>query len=205
MTYEWKGSPNYALTRSKIDTVVIHWTGGGSLDSATTRFMNPASKVSAHYGIDGETVYQWVHEVHTAWHSGNYEMNTRSIGIEHVAGPDKPLGDLSYQTSAQLLARLSQTHGIPLDRAHVIKHSQVKATQCPGTMDLDKLIALAKTYLTPPPPSEADLAFQWMKERKIYSDYTQRNSPVTTDTLAIFLERYDRYRDLKSVNSPLVP
>jgi len=38
----------------------------------------------------------------------------------------------------------------------------------------------------PTPPSEADISFQWMKDEQVYSEFTQRNTPLTTDTYAIF-------------------
>lgn len=153
MQIVFKGSPNYNKGRSgqKIQKIVIHWFGLGTLESANTRFQNPASQVSAHFGVSQGRVWQWVKEEDTAWHSGNLNVNRTSIGIEHDAGiqPPHDLSDIDYNTSAQLLAYISKKYNIPLNRQTVIKHSEVKATQCPGTIDLDKLIRLANSIMNP--------------------------------------------------------
>lgn len=139
----WKGSPNFDTLRKPIDRIVIHWFGMGTLEGASANFQKP-NGTSAHFGISDDRVWQWVKEENVAYHAGNYAMNQRSIGIEHDANPDKPLSEKSYETSASIIADLCKRYTIPLDRTHIIKHSEVKATQCPGTIDLDKLIALAK-------------------------------------------------------------
>lgn len=146
MQITFKGSPNYGTNRTATDRIVIHWFGGGTLSSANTRFQNAANQVSAHYGISDETVWQWVKEEHVAWHCGNLTMNRRSIGIEHDATPDRPATDKTYYTAARLLADIAKRHGIPLDRTHVIKHSEVKATQCCGTLDIDRIIREARAF-----------------------------------------------------------
>ena len=143
MQITWKGSPNFDTNRKAINTVVIHWFGKGTLESANTRFQDKTSKVSAHYGISGSRVWQWVKEENVAYHSDNYAVNQKSLGIEHSATPDRPASEETYQTSAKLIRDICLRYGIPIDREHIIKHSQVKPTQCPGTIDLDKLIKLA--------------------------------------------------------------
>lgn len=149
MTPMWKGSPNYSKDRKAIDTVVLHWFGIGSLESANARFQNPDAKSSAHYGISDNKVWQWVKEEHVAWHAGNYPVNQRSIGIEHDATTTKNASDATYQTSAQLLREICGRYAIPLDRQHIIGHNEVAATQCPGTLNIDKIISLAKQDMTP--------------------------------------------------------
>ena len=140
----WKGSPNFDTNRKAINTIVIHWFGMGTLESANTRFQDKTSKVSAHYGISGTRVWHWVKDENVAYHSGNYAMNQKSIGIEHDATTDHDASEQTYQTSAQLIRDICLRYNIPIDREHIIKHSQVKITACPGTIDLDKLIKLAK-------------------------------------------------------------
>lgn len=140
----WKGSPNKDGNRSTIDKVILHWFGVGTLDGANSRFQNPAAQVSAHYGISDDTVYQWVKEEDVAYHAGNYAMNQRSIGIEHDATTTKNATEKTYQTAGQLLKEICTRHNIPLDRTHILKHSEVVATSCPGTLDIDRIIELAK-------------------------------------------------------------
>ena len=142
----WKGSPNFDSNRKPINKVCIHWFGGGSLSSANTRFQNPDSQVSAHYGISDKTVWQWVKEEDVAYHAGDYPTNQCSIGIEHDAVVGRDATIITYETSAKLIAEISERYNIPLDRDHIVPHKQFTATQCPGTLDLDKLIHLAKGF-----------------------------------------------------------
>ena len=144
MKITWRGSPNYSKERKPIDRVVCHWFGIGNLKSADSRFQNVSSKVSAHYGVSDDTIYQWCDEDHTAWHAGDWETNLCSVGIEHDAEIGRDATEKTYQTSAQLLKEICERHNIPLDREHIIGHNEVKNTQCPGTLNIDKLIELAK-------------------------------------------------------------
>lgn len=75
-----------------IDTIVLHATVSPTLQSTTNWFMNPESKVSAHYtlGKDGSIV-QHVSTFNRAWHAGVSKdiegregVNAFSIGIEIV-------------------------------------------------------------------------------------------------------------------------
>lgn len=160
MQIVWKGSPNFDNKRKPITHIIIHWFGIGTLESANIRFQTPNNS-SAHYGISGDTVFQWVKEENVAYHAGNYAMNQKSIGIEHDATAKEDahphdLSEESYKTSAKLISDISKRYNIPLDREHVIGHKEVKATQCPGTIDIDKIIRLAKEYLEDMP--------NWLKE-----------------------------------------
>lgn len=139
-------SPNYDKGRNgnKIEKIVIHWFGAGDLASAVAHFQNNASDVSAHYLIENTDVVQMVNEEDTAWHAGNLAENRRSIGIEHSATPDRPATELTYQTSGKLIAQLCKKYSIPLDTKHIVGHKTIKATQCPGTINIEKLIAIAK-------------------------------------------------------------
>jgi len=138
----WKPSPNFTGGRTaKIDRIVIHWIVG-TLASADATFANRNSQVSAHYGIENSTVHQYVKESDTAWHA--MSANARSIGIEHSAAPGRNATALTIQTSAKLVADICKRYNIPIDRTHIIKHSDVVATQCPGTIPIDEIIKQAK-------------------------------------------------------------
>lgn len=142
----FNSSPAYDKGRNntKIDRVVIHWFGNGNLEAANRHFTRLGATTSAHYGIEDTQVIQWVREDDTAWHAGNLAMNRRSIGIEHSAEPGRDASEATIQTSAKLIASLHEFYGIPLDRKHIIGHSEVKATQCPGTIPIDRIIQLAR-------------------------------------------------------------
>ena len=175
MNIIWKGSPNKndSSYRKPINCVVLHWFGVGDLTSANNRFQSSTGGASAHYGISDDTVFQWVKESEVAWHAGDFPMNQRSIGIEHDATTTKNATEKTYQTAGKLLADICKRNNIPLDRTHIIKHSEVKATQCPGTLDVDKIISLAKgdsMSLTQDIGSDVEEKFG-LKEIDRYSKY----------------------------------
>jgi N-acetyl-anhydromuramyl-L-alanine amidase AmpD len=140
----WKGSVNYSVRLAKVDRIVIHWFGIGTIETAKARFQGKANKVSAHYGISKGRVWQWVGEGHAAWHAGNSAMNHRSIGIEHDATTAHNLSEGDYQLSGLLVGEIAKRHNIPLDRDHIIGHQEIKPTQCPGTINIDRIIAIAR-------------------------------------------------------------
>lgn len=114
-----------------VDRVVVHVTQTGYA-KALKVFQNPRKKVSAHYvvrSVDGH-VAQCVRESDIAWHAGNWDYNTRSVGIEHEGWVDRPAGftDALYERSARLTASVCDRYGIPKERAHVIGHHEVPGT-----------------------------------------------------------------------------
>lgn len=151
---------NYQVGRTRtITKIVIHWMAG-TLAGAQARFTNPTSSVSAHYGIEDDNIYQWVDEKDTAFHAGNFTVNQESIGIEHSAHTDRPASEDTYKNAGELVGAICKRWKIPLDREHIIKHSQIKATQCPGTMDLDKIISIAKSGIIPVMDADKTRAIQ---------------------------------------------
>ncbi|WP_324784987.1 N-acetylmuramoyl-L-alanine amidase [Streptomyces sp. H51] len=134
---EWQpaSTSNYTVSNRPadhpLDYVVIHVTQTTYAD-ALAIFQNPDKKVSAHYVVrsaDGQ-VAQCVREADIAWHAGNWDYNTRSIGIEHEGWVDQPawFTDALYERSAALTAAICTKYGIPKDRAHIIGHYEVPGT-----------------------------------------------------------------------------
>lgn len=143
MNIKWIGSPNYDTNRKPIKRIIIHWIVG-NLAAADAVFQNDERDTSAHYGIEDDKVHQYVKEEHVAYHAGNYSINQESIGIEHSASPERPASDATYRTSAQLIRELCDRYHIPIDLDHIEPHNKYRATQCPGTMDINRLIAMAR-------------------------------------------------------------
>jgi len=109
-----------------IDHIVIH-TVEGSEAGCISWFQNPRSKVSAHYVVGhGGRITQMVADGDIAWHAGNWNMNTRAIGIENegYAWRNTWTG-AQYDALARLVAHLCDRYGIPVDRSHVIGHVEV--------------------------------------------------------------------------------
>lgn len=150
MNITQKNSPNFSAGRGgkKIEYVICHWIVGRI--AAADAVFAKANSTSAHYAVDDNKIHQYVSEDNTAWHAGNFDVNQRSIGIEHAGGPNIPITDATYETSAQLIADIWRRRGkLPLR-----KHNEFKATQCPGTLDIGRLERRANEILTPPPPTE---------------------------------------------------
>ncbi|MEG3628177.1 N-acetylmuramoyl-L-alanine amidase [Streptomyces poriticola] len=131
---EWHpaSSSNYTAssrpTAHPVDYVVIHVAQETYADTLAV-FADPRSKVSAHYVVrsaDGH-VAQCVREADIGWHAGNWDYNTRSIGIEHEGWVDRPeyFTHAMYEQSARLTAAICTRYGIPKDRAHIIAHHEV--------------------------------------------------------------------------------
>ena len=148
----WTGATgNFDTSRSPIDMIVLH-TMVGTLTGSTAHFKNSTVNTSAHYGIDSNgQLVQWIPESATAYHAGRYEVNQRSIGIEHedLGQPNNPRPDALYQASSRLVADIAKTYNIKLDRDHVKKHNEIVATNCPGSLDIDRILAGAKALLQP--------------------------------------------------------
>ena len=134
---------NHAVGRgdSSVELIVDHWTVV-MFEGAIRRFKDPASILSAHYviGSDGR-IAQLVSEDDTAYHAGVYSVNERSIGIEHKAGPAMPPSDRLYAASAQLHAEIASRHGLALEVGTTVQpHHAIVPTECPGTLDLDRIV-----------------------------------------------------------------
>lgn len=135
----WYGSPNFAPGRTDVEYVVIHWMDG-YLAGADATFQNTVRQTSAHYGVEDDTIHQYVDEANTAWHAGNYDANTRSIGIEHSAMPGRPASDATYASTIWLITGICQRYGLDPAVA-ILPHQHFTSTDCPGTMDLQRIIA----------------------------------------------------------------
>jgi len=120
-------SPNFYEGRTAaVDQVVLHTTEGGlagSLDTLT----DPArqivdsdgqlqnARVSSHYLVSEDAIYQLVDDNNTAWHAGPH--NAHTIGVEVVGEADDPR-TWSTPIVAQLgrlVGWLSLEYGIPLE------------------------------------------------------------------------------------------
>ena len=143
---EWRGpipENNYTVGRdgNAISLIVDHWTVV-MFEGAIRRFNDPASRLSAHYviGQDGR-ISQLVSEDDTAHHAGRFAVNLRSIGIEHEASPMMAPTDALYAASGQLHREIARRYGLALEvGSTVLPHRAVVPTECPGTLDLDRIV-----------------------------------------------------------------
>lgn len=172
-------------TPREIRQVVIHITDGGTRITGTIGwFQNPnqrnargkAIHVSAHYvvGQDGEVV-QMVRNNDIAWHANS--ANAHSIGIEHVANTRGLVPtEAQYRGSARLVAWLCQQFGLPVDRTHVLGHSEADThtthTDCPNAVwDWERYMAMVQeesAALAAPAPAPVPATAQSL-DRRAYS------------------------------------
>jgi N-acetyl-anhydromuramyl-L-alanine amidase AmpD len=121
---------NYQVGRTAaIRAIVIHETDG-SYTSAVNWFLNPRSRVSAHYIVRawGGGITQLVAESDTAFHARN--SNPYTIGIEHEFSARQGIWhtDAQYRNSALLTCAIARRYSIPTDRAHIVGHNELPGT-----------------------------------------------------------------------------
>ena len=163
----------------KIDQVVLHWIVG-TLASADATFQNPNRFASATYGIGHTEIHQYVKEENTAFANGNFDSNQRAVSIEHEGGPNLPISEDTYQTSIKLVADICKRNNIPCDRFHIRRHNEVSntPTQCPGNLDIDRIVReAAKLVNVAPPTPPEDEFYRVMYKGKQLGAF--RTNPIT--------------------------
>lgn len=143
---------NEDVNRRPIDRIVIHHNAGLSDEGArSTWYVATGVGTSAHYQVTPDKIWGCVSESNVAYHAGNYSMNQRSIGIEHLnnaLAPNWTIAEATYVNSARLIADICNRYNIPCDRNHIIGHKEVpSATLCPAGIDINRLVNMAKQIL----------------------------------------------------------
>jgi len=129
-------SPNFGDRRgpTRPDSVVLHYTGMPTAESALELLRRPGGEVSAHYFIwESGEIAQLAPEAKRAWHAGRGEwggtrdVNSASIGVEIVnPGHD---GGLPPFPPAQIDATIALLRDIAARRAirpeRILAHSDV--------------------------------------------------------------------------------
>lgn len=159
------------------ELLVVHCTDG-FWPSDRDWLRNPVSQVSSHFVVSpaGE-IHQLVPLDKAAWHGGRVDNptanlkknpdgtyvnpNKYSIGIEvslrppaHMPGPQK-------SALIELLREMGKQFNIPLDRAHIIGHKEIYSLKtCPGTIDVNALVAELNQTPTQPPVANDNAALK---------------------------------------------
>lgn len=160
-------SSNYQVGRAgkPILYVVIH-SIVGSAASAIAAFKNPARIASSTYIVawNGD-VTQMVREQDTPYTNGNFDVNQKSITIEHddQGQPNIIRPDALYEASARLIADICKRHNIPINSSRIFGHRDVRIifgsgtnTACPAGLDVNRLITRAAQLAAPPPPPQPE-------------------------------------------------
>jgi N-acetylmuramoyl-L-alanine amidase len=151
----WLPSPNFWPGRLGHDMSAPSWvtlhTTVCCWQSAWGRFQQPAQQASSTYlaCLDGHVI-QFADERDGPWTNGTSSgigSNLDSITIEHedCGDYDGPRTAALYAASAQLVYEICERYGIPIDRAHIIKHNEChgSATACPDSLDVDRIVRMA--------------------------------------------------------------
>lgn len=120
----------------RIRYVVVHHNGG-NLSTQGCYNVWLTREASAHYQVEDDgTIGQLVNDWDTAWHAGDYDANSASIGIEHANsyGVDGPLTEATLDNGAHLVAALCKQYGLgrPQWKVNVFPHQYFYSTACPG-------------------------------------------------------------------------
>ncbi|WP_283680325.1 N-acetylmuramoyl-L-alanine amidase [Lentilactobacillus sp. Marseille-Q4993] len=141
----------------KIDRIILHHNASTNKNVAMNTWVQggPAG-TSAHYEVTPTEIIGCVGEQYAAWHAGGTggsdvprisNPNQRSIGIENLNSSGAPYWKVDPRTMrncARLVADICKRYNIPLDRKHVLGHKEVTATACPGGLNVDEVVRLAK-------------------------------------------------------------
>ena len=122
----------------RIDKVIIHHNAGnlsvkGCWDVWQTR------QASAHYQVESSgRIGQLVWDRDTAWHAGNWQANTTSIGIEHADASSNPwsVSEACLDNGAHLVAAICKYYGLgrPAWGKNVFGHKHFSSTECPASL-----------------------------------------------------------------------
>ncbi|KKK52718.1 hypothetical protein LCGC14_3102110, partial [marine sediment metagenome] len=148
----WKGSPNFGYPRGTHGQLgrhtwgkVYHISGGGTLNGMGSWFNNPAASASAHFGIDGRIIHQYVKLSNAAWHAGgvaspdlsnsiirkltrdNLNPNRYLVGIEVVASPGDVLSKSTWDSLIWLSDYIDQELGLGDQPDVHLGHNQINS------------------------------------------------------------------------------
>jgi N-acetyl-anhydromuramyl-L-alanine amidase AmpD len=160
------------------ELLVVHCTDG-FWPSDKEWLRNPAAQVSSHFVISpaGE-VHQLVSTDNGAWHGGRVDHpvatlkkkpdgtyvnpNYYSIGIEVSLKPPAHMPTAQKNALLELLREMGTKYNIPLDRAHIVGHKEIYSLKtCPGTIDVNDVVAaLGQAPVPTPPPGNNNAALK---------------------------------------------
>lgn len=138
-----------------------HWGDDGLFNDSETdsevvgiaKYLSRSGGItSAHYVVSGDDVYCIVADSNYAWHAGNTTGNKYTIGVE--VDPDAEKQPTTYKTLAELVRLLESRHG----RMAFYRHSDWKATACPGDLDTGRIRRMADET-TPAPTTTTTEGF----------------------------------------------
>lgn len=120
------GEETIEVLNESVDTIVIHhWGNDDQSFEQVCSFLQSSPNSSAHFVVEAGRCAQLVDVKNIAWHSGNWDANVRSIGIE--CRPEMSPED--FETVAQVIADLETYYGRSF---YINGHLDYFNTECPG-------------------------------------------------------------------------
>ena len=173
------GYPDGAKGRggAKIEKIFVHHMAG-NLTVKQCGNIFKTREASAHYGVSGKQIGQYVDEADTAWHCASKHYNQRSIGIELAndgKAPSWHVSDTTIATAIDLIVDICQRNDIKkLNytgdlKGNLCMHQWVVSTACPGPYLKTKFKYIAEQVnkrLTAPAPAKK----VWYRLRKTWAD-----------------------------------
>jgi N-acetylmuramoyl-L-alanine amidase len=146
----WKGSPNFYSRDGMLPRAIVIHTMDGSLPGTDAWFNNPASEVSAHFGVSqlGE-IHQYVALENAAWangvlepgnhwpYSGNPNFRTISIETEDKGNYLSPVSTLEFSAVLALVLWITDQFS---SLEYLATHTSISPRarpNCPGPRWLD--------------------------------------------------------------------
>lgn len=182
MTTQWIGCnpTNFNTGRGgySVNGIVVHHAVCLNIASMDNVFQRANYGGSAHYGIWGGDIHQYVDENDTAWHCSNYWGNQNTIGIECVnsaLGGDYPVADDTLETLIRLVADIARRYNLgrlyvnpdedcPKISGHRDWYSA--STNCPGNYLYARLQYIAdranEINFPPEPQPEPQPTINWV-------------------------------------------
>jgi hypothetical protein len=123
----------FGSTRQKTEGVIIHHTGGNSLDVAVKTLQ--ARKLSYHYLVDRDgRIVNILPDNLVGWHAGNTDKmpkinNSNTVSISMVAKDDSDVTPQQIASATSLESKLSQKYGFP--KTNVYGHGEVASHKHP--------------------------------------------------------------------------
>lgn len=127
---ELAAAQNYTQASRKpnrIRFIVVHVAEGSFLGTVSW-LRDPGADASVNFVVSRTgRVQKLVPLRDVAWHAGNWAYNLRSIGIENEGYVADPAGfpPAEYKAAATIAGRVARQSLIPIDRRHIIGHSEV--------------------------------------------------------------------------------
>lgn len=112
--------------------IVIHNTANSAPSINEVKYLhNNSSSTSYHFAVDDENIYQAIPTNYNAWHAGNRNINTTSIGIELAKSTisDVRVKDRVIENGARLTAMLLKEYNLGIES--VITHKDASGKHCP--------------------------------------------------------------------------